>query len=278
MKIKKYLQRVYVVVHCDAAELLLLEKFLLQCQKRLVYTVLREVALDLEHNLAYILLLHACNGRQVGTKHTMVEKLTHTLAQNVRELLEQRKVTVLGIYIHKAIERRIVEEHTLRELAVVELQIVVCHHHREHRIVGLPCLQIDLAPSVLSSGTSCHLGHKLEGSLRGPEVGVVQQYIGIEYSHHRHIVKVESLGDHLRTNENVGLSLLKIVYYALVGGAGARGVEVHPCGARLGEYFQQVVLNLLCSVAQIDKIVRLAVGAHLGRGYGVSAIVAGESR
>ena len=50
---------------------------------------------------------------------------------------------------------------------------------------------------------SCHLGHQLESTLIAPEVREVQNRISIQNPHHTDMIKVQSFGYHLSTNQNV---------------------------------------------------------------------------
>ena len=45
------------------------------------------------------------------------------------------------------------------------------------------------------------LHHQLESPFGGPEIGVVQQIVGIEDADERHPPEIETLGDHLRADQ-----------------------------------------------------------------------------
>ena len=53
--------------------------------------------------------------------------------------------------------------------------------------------------------------------LIGTEVRIIEHSIGIEDAHNGDTVEVESLGDHLRTDKEVGATCGEVVDNALVG-------------------------------------------------------------
>ena len=103
-------------------------------------------------------------------------------------------------------ERRIAKEGTLLEQRVVERLIVVANHLADYRQVGALGLQYHQPTLTPSASAPRHLAHHHEGMLVGAKVGIVEHGVGVENAHHRHVVEIEALGNHLRANEHVGLA------------------------------------------------------------------------
>ena len=87
------------------------------------------------------------------------------------------------------------------------------------------------------------LYHHHKGMLVGSEVGIIEHGVGIQYAHHTHLVEIQSLADHLRANEQIGLTRREIVYQPFVGIAGTGGVQIHTGDTSLGEYIRQLVFD-----------------------------------
>ena len=83
--------------------------------------------------------------------------------------------------------------------------------------VGLPRLEDDRALRPAATGAPCHLGEHLEGTLVCSEVALVEELVGIEDAHEGDAVEIEPLGDHLRADEEVGVSALEVTDDAFVG-------------------------------------------------------------
>ena len=134
------LHRVNVVIHRYSTVSWLSTICKLQIVQYLVYFVLRETALDLEHNAAYVLLFYPCYRWQVGTQYAVIEDLAHTPADDSGELFKDLHVAVLHIYVNQPVKRRIMEKHTFANLLVIECSVVVAHNHGNYRGIGHLCL------------------------------------------------------------------------------------------------------------------------------------------
>ena len=108
----------------------------------------------------------------------------------------------------------------------------------------------------------------------GTEVGVVQHGVGIEDADDADAVEVETLGNHLRADEQVGAPGAEVADEPFVGIAGAGGVEVHAADTRFGEDVAHVGLNLLRAVAAGLQLRSATGGAGHGHLVDGTAVVA----
>jgi hypothetical protein len=138
-------------------------------------------------------------------------------------------------------------------------------------------LQEHLPSPTLSACSACYLSHHGEGSLIGSEIGLVEHSICREYSYNRDIVEVQTLGNHLRAYEQVGLACRELGYYAFVGIASASGVEVHTGYASLWEGKAEIVFHLLCTCTTISKVGVATIRTGDRHLHGVTAIMARET-
>ena len=127
------------------------------------------------------------------------------------------------------------------------------------------------------AGTACHLTHHLKGPFVGAEVGAVEQGVGIEYTHHAHMVEVEPFGHHLSANEQVGLEMFESLDNLLVSRLGTRGVEVHTRRPRLRKTAAHLFFNLFGALAFAPQVVLPATRTGSGECIGGAAIVAHQS-
>ena len=173
-------------------------------------------------------------------------------------------------------ERRIAEQLALCHKRCVEGAVVVAHHLVYQRQLLVACLQYHQSALAFSAGSSSHLTHHHKSMLVGTEVGIVHHRVGIEYSHHTHLVEIQSLANHLRTNKYVCASGGKVGYYPFIGIPCTGGVKVHSRHRCLGECLTHKVLNFLCAVATAPQMRVLTAGTFRRYGIGVAAVVAGE--
>ena len=76
------------------------------------------------------------------------------------------------------------------------------------------------------AGPSHHLGQQIKSLLRSPVVVHIKGNVRREHAYQRHILKIQSLGHHLSTQENRNVFLLKSIqdHFMSVG----NGVGIHP--------------------------------------------------
>ena len=185
-------------------------------------------------------------------------------------------VLMLQEDIDKMVERRIMESPSFLQQVLVEACIIVMNHLRDDRQRGRLGLQYHLASLALSPGPSAHLSHHHKGMLVGSEVGIIEHGIGIQYAHHTHLVEIQSLGDHLGANEQIGLTRREIIYQPLVSIAGTGGVQIHTGDTSLGKDIRQLVFDAFGTQTSPHEFCTSTVGALHWHRISISAIVTGE--
>ena len=141
-------------------------------------------------------------------------------------------------------------------------------------MLGLVTLDDHRTRHLLASRTTAHLRHNLEGALKSPEVGETDEIVGTQHPDHRHAVEIQTLCNHLSTNKNISLVLLKIGDDFLVTVFGTGGVHIHALDDRVGKQFRKLVLNFLGAKAlhlHVNAIARRACGRHIN---GIAAVMA----
>ena len=141
---------------------------------------------------------------------------------------------------------------------------------------GFGGLNHHLAAFRTASGTARHLHHQLKSPFGGPEIGVIQQVVGIEDAHERHPREVETLGDHLRTDQNVGPAGLEIGDNGIESPFGGHTVAVQTSDTRFGEDFGDLFLDLLRPETHRNHVGDLARRTFRRNGLRIAAVVADE--
>ena len=107
----------------------------------------------------------------------------------------------------------------------------------------------------------------------GTEIGIVEHGVGIEDAHHRDLVEVQSLADHLRADEQIGTTCGEVVDDAFVGLTAAGGVEVHAGDTGFGEDVVHLGLDLLRAIAMRLQLGTTAIGTLRRHLIGIAAIM-----
>ena len=124
---------------------------------------------------------------------------------------------MLQVNIDKMIEGGIAEGTALVEQVAVEGFVVVAHHLLDDGQLRTLGLQEHQPLATFAACPAADLCHHHEGMLVGAEVGIVEHGVGIEDAHHGDFVEIQSLGDHLCADEQVGTSGGEVADEALVG-------------------------------------------------------------
>ena len=90
------------------------------------------------------------------------------------------------------------------------------------------------------------------------------------------MIKVQSFGHHLRTNQDIGLALFKIRDNFLVCGTGTSGIQIHPGDFRLGKYQFYIIFYTLCTETAMHQFHSAARRAGTGNLIGISAVMASQ--
>src|SRR5690242_9147439 len=100
-------------------------------------------------------------------------------------------------------------------------------HMPERIMIGLKCLNDYLSCESASAGSPGHLGKKLKGALRRPEIRQEHLDICRNHSDQRDARKVQPLPNHLRAEENIRFAFGERFQYSVVRALSGCGVEVH---------------------------------------------------
>ena len=126
-----------------------------------------------------------------------------------------------------AIEQRLEKRHVARDREPAQVEAEDHDHHDPHPEARLgvhaaperrrPTLYADdPARPVAAPGADRHLGQELEGAFARPEVGQPEHGVGGDDPGQRDVGEVQSLGDHLRPDQDVDLPHAEFTEDALV--------------------------------------------------------------
>ena len=142
------------------------------------------------------------------------------------------------------------------------LRLIALHHHA--------------ARVHAASRAPLHLRQQLECALLAAVVWQVERHVRRDHTHERHIGEVMPLGDHLRSNEHLRLSLAERSEHLDHRVLALRGVVVHADGLDQREQLFQLFLHLLRAHAELADIRRAAGRTGTGRGHRGAAVVAAQ--
>src|SRR5688572_1548724 len=118
----------------------------------------------------------------------------------------------------------------------------------------------------MSPGTTGNLSEQLEGTLAGAEVREIHGDVGVNYTDQCHERKIETLGDHLRAEQDIDFATLDAAENIVMRPFRRRRVYIHPRDARLRKCLHDLALDLLRAYTSERKLRRHAARAHRGRG------------
>ena len=177
------------------------------------------------------------------------------------------------IYTHQAAEGRIAKETAFLHLGFVHTLVIMQYHLPHDGRFRISGLQHHLSLTALSACPACHLLHHLEGTFMTAEIGLAEHRIGIQDAHHRHMLEVETLGDHLSAYQHIRPALLEVLQDLFIRHAASGGIQVHACYACVGQHFGQLVLNALSTITHITYLPALTAWAHGRHRIGRPAIM-----
>lgn len=102
-------------------------------------------------------------------------------------------------HIRHAHERRIRKIVAQFQLLLKESPTIIARSRSDSVIMRTVGLHDHLARKIGTTRAPSHLFDQIEGALRAAEIGKVEHGVGIDNTHKRNIVEVESFRDHLRT-------------------------------------------------------------------------------
>ena len=166
--------------------------------------------------------------------------------------------------------RRLVGGH----LAFEERQVILAQRILNCVVIRIKCLDQHTPVQFPTPGAPRNLCEQLKGALRGSEVGQVQRGICIDHADERHVRKVESLRDHLRTDDQIEFAFVQRGQRALEVFFAAHRIAIEPTDPCRREHAVQQLFQLFRTSAKEIYILTAAVDARFRYWGGVSAIVA----
>jgi hypothetical protein len=185
-------------------------------------------------------------------------------------------LTVLDIDIDQTAEGWIAESDALVTEVAVKAGIVVVDDLTDKGELWLARLEDDQTSTATTACPSADLRHHHKSVLVGPEVGLVDHGVGIKNANDGHFVEVETLGDHLCADKQIGAPGTEVANDTLIGMTRSGGVEVHAADAGFGEDVADGGLNLLSTVAASLQRRAAATGTDGRHTVGLTTVVAAE--
>ena len=162
------------------------------------------------------------------------------------------------------------------KLSVHHTFVIIGYYLGNDKMVDAFGLQHYPTPFVLPSCTSRHLSHKLESTLIGTKIRIIQHSIGIQNAHYTYMVEVQSLGNHLRTDKNICLSLFKVCNNTLISSTRAGCIQIHTDNGSFGKQKFDVTLYLFRTKTSVTQIRTLTGWADARQLIGISTIMTGQ--
>lgn len=122
-------------------------------------------------------------------------------------------------------------------------------------------LQDDEAGAVAASGAPAHLCEQLVCPFGGAEIRQMQPHIGIDDTHERDVMDIVSFGDHLRTDEEIDVTVSEI-FQDILDGLRCCPVAVESVDARVWEDCLEQGDEAFGAVSGVTEFVPSAFGAN----------------
>src|SRR5665213_250226 len=135
-----------------------------------------------------------------------------------------------------------------------------------------------LALDIAATGATGDLREQLEGAFARAKIRLMQREVGVNDADERDVRKMQTLGDHLRADEDIGLARAKIAEDFAIIVLALHRVGVHAPDARLRKKFRERLLDALRARAgKTDRgIFAFLVRADRRNFFDMATNVAGE--
>lgn len=181
-------------------------------------------SLYLEHYLTIVLVLHARNSGDNNRTAAVSKLMRKQFLERTSRRVQPCLVVMTQMDDNYPMERGIMEELSFAYLLSEEGVVVVRYEVLEERMLGVGGLDDHLPDIAFASCPSCYLLEHLKSAFGRAKIGLVKEGIGLEYADQTDIIEMESLGDHLRTDEDIYLMRSKLLDDALMPVFGAGSV------------------------------------------------------
>src|SRR5204862_1551050 len=164
----------------------------------------------------------------------------------------------------------------LQFLLEITGEIVVSRELNGWRKWGVS-LHEDFTRRFAAASASGDLREKLEGAFACSEIGQMQGEIGVDDSDECHVRKMQTLGDHLRADEDVDLASAKISQCFAIRFLARHGICIHAAHDGLRKNLRNRGFHFLGAESVIDQRVLAARRAFLSHRSSVPAQVTAQS-
>ena len=166
------------------------------------------------HHLPSVALLDSLDRRGRGSEHAESFR-RRVLRQRFRERprpmrADELRLLALDPHHREARKRRIHKLAAQFQFAAHEARVILIAGGADAVMMRRVGLDDHAARALAASRASRDLGQQLERSLGGAEVGQVQRHVGEDDRGQRDAGKIETLGDHLRADQNIDLAGAKL--------------------------------------------------------------------
>ena len=145
-------------------------------------------------------------------------------------------------------------------------RIIVRLDITQHGMRGIRDLDDALSlPHPSFAGAAAHLLHQLKGPFGGPEIGKMDDAVGIQDADEVHMLEVQSFDDHLRADEDIDPLLFELLDQRVMGRFAADAVDIHPCDAGFGKDRSEMFFDPLRPEIALDEAMVAAGGADVDR-------------
>ena len=110
-------------------------------------------------------------------------------------------------------------------------------------VVGIQCLDNNVAGSCAPAGATGGLGEKLKGTLGGAVIGNAESDVGQHNANQGYVWDVMTFGNHLGADQDVDFTGTKRIKNILESALRAGAIAVEPGDARRGQVLVKLILN-----------------------------------
>ena len=150
---------------------------------------------------------------------------------------------------HQPGKGRIPQALPVTHLFLEEQGVILGRGSPDRVVLGHVGLNDSTTGALPAPSPTHHLGQHLKGALRGPVVGQGEADVGQDHAHQGDFGQIQALGQHLGTDEHVGLAAAEVLQEQVHLGLGGGRVPVPAVDTGLGQASAQLFFQTLCAPA-----------------------------